>query len=63
MVRQCSDCGLVFPIDDEVVRGMIIYEHVISEHDVDNQHELVQDVQNGHDKLLEEYEDVVGELE
>jgi len=53
----------MFPFDDEVVRGMIIYEHILSEHDVDNQHELVQDVQDGHEELLEQYEDAMGELE
>jgi len=63
MVRQCNDCGLMFPFDDEVVRGMIIYEHILSEHDVDNQHQLVQDVQDGHEELLERYEDAMGELE
>jgi len=53
----------MFPFDDEVVRGMIIYEHILSEHDVDNQHQLVQDVQDGHEELLEQYEDAMGELE
>lgn len=63
MVRECNDCGLTFPIDDEEVRGMIIYEHVLSEHNDDNQNEFVQFVENGHEDLLETYEDVVGELE
>jgi len=53
----------MFPVDNEEIRGMIIYEHVLSEHDANNQHELVHSVQDGHKELLEQYEDVVGESE
>jgi len=53
-VRQCKVCGVPFPIDDPEIRGMVAYEHMISEHDDDIDNELIEDVREYHQMLIDE---------